>query len=344
LTTQPARLGTGRSLSHFFSAWGLLLLLAFLLVLFSVLAPNTFPTIFTFKAMTNARSVGALLALGIMVPMAAKHYDLSAASVLGLAQMLAIGLQVQQGISWPVTVVLVLIMGGLTGLLNGILVVRFGIDSFIATLGTGTVLYGANQWYSGGTQIIGSLPAAFTALSGFIPGIGIPVSFLIALAVAAVLWIVFEYLYIGRHIYVLGDNPKAAELVGISAQKYVCGAFVVSGLLAASAGIILQAQLRTGESTIGSEFLLPAFTAVLLGATSVRPGRPNAVGTLLATAALAVVVAGLGQLGVPFFVEPLFNGTMLIISVGLSVAVQRRRDRRRLTPPATMRAPAEATV
>ena len=142
------------------------------------------------------------------------------------------------------------------------------------------------------------------------------------------LWIAFEYLVFGRHLYVLGDNPKAAELVGISSAKYITGAFVISGFLAAMAGIILQAQLRTGESVIGAEFLLPAFTAVLLGATSVRPGRANVLGTLLATAALGIVVTGLGQLGVPFFVEPVFNGVMLVVSVGLSVAVQKSRDSR----------------
>jgi len=319
----------GATASYLLAVWGLFLLLAFLITLFSILAPNTFPTLFTFKAMANARFVNLLIALAVMIPMAARHYDMSAASVLGISQMLAIGLQVHQGLGWGEAIAVVLLVGLLTGLVNGLLIVRCGIDSFIATLGIGTVLYGANLWYSGGTQIIGALPPEFTALSGFVPGTGIPIALLIGLAFTGLLWVIFEYHYIGRHLYVLGDNPKAAELVGISYAKYTIGAFMASGLLASLAGIILQAQLRTGESTVGSEFLLPAFTAVLLGATSVRPGRPNAIGTLLATASLAVVVAGLGQLGVPFFVEPLFNGAMLVGSVGLSVAVQRRRQRRK---------------
>jgi ribose transport system permease protein len=316
------------SLSYFLATWGLLVLLIFLLVAFSILEPNTFPTAFTFRSLVNSRSVNALLALGIMTPLAANQYDLSGASVLGLAQILAIGLQVYQHIPWLPTVFLVLLMGAAVGLLNGFLIVRLGINSFIATLGTGTVLYGLNQWYTGGTQIIGKLPHAFTALSGIVPGIGIPVAFIFVVVFGGLLWIAFEYLVFGRHLYVLGDNPKAAELVGISSAKYITGAFVVSGFLAAMAGIILQAQLRTGESVIGAEFLLPAFTAVLLGATSVRPGRANVLGTLLATAALGIVVTGLGQLGVPFFVEPVFNGAMLVVSVGLSVAVQKSRDSR----------------
>jgi ribose transport system permease protein len=321
------------SLSYVMATWGLLVLLVFLIILFSILAPQSFPTAFTFTSLMNSRSVNALLALGIMVPLAANQYDLSGASVLGLAQILAIGLQVYEGLPWPLTVALVLLMGMLTGLLNGFLVVRLGVNSFIATLGTGTFLYGLNQWYSGGTQIIGQLPRGFAALSDVIPGIGIPAAFLYVLVLGGVLWVTFEYLLIGRHLYVLGDNPKAAELIGISPGKSITGAFVVSGFMAALAGVVLQAQLRTGVSTIGGEFLLPAFTAVLLGATSVRPGRANVLGTLLATAVLGVVVAGLGLLGVPFFVEPLFNGGMLVVAVALAVAVQRRRDRRSAAVP-----------
>ena len=88
---------------------------------------------------------------------------------------------------------------------------------------------------------------------------------------------------------------------------------------------MLQSQLQVGQSSVGQEYLLPAFTAALLGATSIRPGRVNVWGTVLAVAVLAVTVAGLNQLGAPFFVEPLFNGSMLILAVGLAVQAAQRR-------------------
>jgi len=91
---------------------------------------------------------------------------------------------------------------------------------------------------------------------------------------------------------------------------------------------VLQAQLQVGQSTVGQELMLPAFTGALLGATAVRPGRPNVWGTLLAVAVLAVAVAGLTQLGAPFFVENLFNGAMLVLAVGLAGFTHRRRERR----------------
>jgi ribose transport system permease protein len=101
----------------------------------------------------------------------------------------------------------------------------------------------------------------------------------------------------------------------------------MSGLIASFAGLVLQAQLRIGQSTVGQEFLLPAFTGALLGATCIRPGRQNVWGTLVAILLLAVTVGGLNQMGAPFFVEPLFNGFTLILAVGLSVTAARRRER-----------------
>jgi ribose transport system permease protein len=138
---------------------------------------------------------------------------------------------------------------------------------------------------------------------------------------------VFDYLPLGRFLYVIGDSPRAAELSGISIRTFVTLAFISSGILAAFAGIILQAQLQVGQSTVGQELMLPAFTGALVGATAIRPGRPNVWGTLLAVSVMAVAVAGLTQLGAPFFVENLFNGAMLLLAVGLTAATQRRRER-----------------
>jgi ribose transport system permease protein len=167
------------------------------------------------------------------------------------------------------------------------------------------------------------------AISGRIPFTGVPAAIVYVLAIVVVLWVVFDYLPLGRFLYVIGDSPRAAELNGISPIRYVTIAFVASGILAAFAGIILQAQLQVGQSTVGQELMLPAFTGALLGATAIRPGRPNVWGTVLAVAVLAVAVAGLTQLGAPFYVENLFNGAMLVLAVGLAGFTQRSRERRK---------------
>lgn len=311
---------------HFFSVWNLAILLVTLIVVFAILKPDTFLTAFTFQSLLNSRSIYALAALAVMIPLTSDNFDLSVASTLGITQVLANGLQTQQGLSWQIVVILCLLLGAAVGLVNGFLVTRLRIHSFIATLGSGTLLLGLNQWYTGGMQVVGTLPPAFTSLSAALPLTGIPLPVVYLLVIAFILWIVFDYLPIGRFLYVIGDSPRAAELTGIPRTFYVTMAFVASGTIAAFAGVILQAQLRVGQSTVGQELLLPAFTGALLGATAIRPGRPNVWGTVLAVSVLAVAVSGLTQLGAPFFVENLFNGGMLLLAVGLAAYTQRRRE------------------
>ena len=328
--TQPAHQQskkTSARISHFFSIFGLVALLLLLIATFSILKPDTFPTGFTFFSLANNRSIYALAALAVMIPLAANHYDLSIGSLIGISQILAIGLQANQGLPWWLVCVLVLLIGVVVGLINGLLVTVAGIGSFIATLGTGSILLGILQWYSGGQQIIGFIDPAFVAIAGRVWSGGPPLSLLYVLLLSVVLWIAFERRPFGRFLYVIGENPRMAELNGVSTRKYVTMAFVMSGLVGSFAGLVLQAQLQVGQSTVGPEFMLPAFTGALLGATSIRPGRTNVGGTLLAISVIAVAVAGLNQLGAPFYVEALFNGWMLILSVGLTLAAARRRER-----------------
>ncbi|HUL07185.1 MAG TPA: ABC transporter permease [Candidatus Acidoferrum sp.] len=315
----------GAAVTRAISVWGLLVLLVLLIIVFSLLKPDTFLTYFNIRSILSNKSVQALVALSVFIPMTANQFDLSAGFNIGISQVLAIGLQAQ-GLPWWAAVIVVVLMGAFVGLLNGLLVTRIKIDSFIATLGTGTVLYGLNAWYTGGQQVLGDLPPAFLAISGSVGKIPAPAIYV--LVVSLTLWLVFEFLPLGRYLYVLGASPRAAELNGISAKRYVTLGFVAAGTLAAFAGVVLQSQLQVGQSSVGQEYLLPAFTAALLGATSIRPGRVNVWGTVLAVAVLAVTVAGLNQLGAPFFVEPLFNGSMLILAVGLAVQAAQRRTKR----------------
>jgi len=328
MTAATTKTATGfrASATRFFAVWNLAILLVVLIAVFAILKGETFMTAFTFQSMVNSRSINAMVALAVMIPLASNNYDLSVASTLGISQVLANGLVTQQGLPWQWAALLCLALGAFVGLVNGLLVTRAKINSFIATLGTGTLLLGLNQWYTGGMQVVGLLPADFVSLSGKLYGIPLPIIYVII--IATILWVVFDYLPLGRYLYVIGDSPRAAELTGISATTYVTWAFIASGTLAAFAGVILQAQLQVGQSTVGQELMLPAFTGALLGATAIRPGRPNVWGTVLAVAVLAVAVAGLTQLGAPFFVENLFNGAMLILAVGLAGYTYRRREQR----------------
>jgi hypothetical protein len=204
MTENVSQRYVGPAVTRAISVWGLLVLLILLLIVFSVLKPETFPTFFNFKSILNNKSVQALVALAVFIPMTANHFDLSAGFNLGISQVLAIGLQ-GQGLPWWAAVVAVLLMGALVGFVNGVLVTRIKIDSFIATLGTGTVLYGLNAWYTGGQQVLADLPAPFLAISGSIGPIPAPAVY--TLIVSLGLWVVFEYLPLGRYLYVLGAKP-----------------------------------------------------------------------------------------------------------------------------------------
>ena len=324
-TTAPPRrdLSLRVTIAQHIPKYGLLIFTILLVVTYSLILPTTFPTLFTFKAILNVKSVDALAALAVMVPMAANHFDLSVGYVLGLAAVLGMGLQSQMGWSPWLTVLVVLCIGLVVGWINGFLVTRVKIDSFIATLGTGTAVYGLNLWYTGGQEITGNLPFSFTSIAS--DPLGIPLPAIYVVIIGCALWVVFEYLPLGRYLYVLGANPRAAELNGISAKKNVTMAFMASGLLASAAGILLVAQLQVGQSAVGPEYLLPSFTAALLGATTIKPGRVNVWGTILSVFLLSVAIAGLQQMGAQFFVEPLFDGMMLVVAVGLSSYVLRRK-------------------
>lgn len=296
----------------------LLLLLALILILvFSVLVPDTFPTVITARSVLDAMVIVSILAIAEMLIIIMGEYDLSIGFVVGLLHILTIGLIVKQNVPWPLAIVLVLIIGTIIGLVNGILVYYFRINSFIATLGTGTIAYGLSNWYTNGQQLFGSLPKSFTNIYSA-KLLGLPVAAIYVLVITSLAWFVLEYTKIGRQLYALGANRRAAELTGISSRKIVLGTYVVGGLIVAIAAIILASRLRTGSVSTGPDYLLPIFVGAILGSTTINPGRPNAWGTVIAVLLLGIGISGLQQLGAQFFVVPLFNGVTLILGVGLA--------------------------
>lgn len=314
-----------RSLSHLVATYGLLVVFGLVILIFGLLRPRSFLGSTNLDSILVSQSVTALLALAEMIPLATKQFDLSVGYHLGVAQVLVVGLQVKQGMSFPEAAALILAMSLVVGTVNGLLVTRFRIDSFIATMGTGTLLYGIANWYSNGEQIVGmNLPDSFTNMTQIVHGVPLPAVYVAV--VAAILWIITERLPVGRNLYVIGANPRAAELTGININNHVLGAFIGSGFLSGVAGLLVGSLLQTGTPSVGPEYLLPAFAATLLGATSIRPGRVNVVGTLLSVLVLAFSFSGVQQLGAPFYVQYFFNGGILIVAVGLSIYAARQRQ------------------
>lgn len=317
-------LSPGRKLVRLAPTYGLVILMFGLILLFSILLPTTFPTMLNVRAILSDKAIIALLSLAAMIPMVAGRIDLTVGYGIVLWHILAISLQTLYGFPWPVAVAIVLVLGVVIGALNGLLVEVARIDSFIATLGTGTILYALALWHTGGRQMVGALPDAFYAINGTFV-FGLPITAIYVLVITVVLWVALEYTPIGRYLYAIGANQRAAELNGIPTRKFVIGAFVTSGLMTALAGVLLASKLRIGQASVGLEFLLPALVGAFLGSTTIKPGRVNVWGTIVGVMILAVGISGIQQFGGSFWVEPLFNGATLLIAIGIAGYAQRKK-------------------
>ncbi|MEO1312414.1 MAG: ABC transporter permease [Pseudomonadota bacterium] len=304
--------------------YGLVILMFGLILLFSILLPDTFPTQLNLRAIISDKSIIALLSLAAMIPMVAGRIDLTVGYGIVLWHILAISLQTMYGFPWPIAVLVVLALGAFTGFLNGVLVEIAKIDAFIATLGTGTVLYALALWHTGGRQVVGVLPDGFYALNGTFL-FGLPITGYYVLVITITMWLVLEYTPIGRYLYAIGANIKAAELNGIPTRKFVVGAFITSGTLTALTGVLLASKLRIGQASVGLEYLLPALVGAFLGSTTIKPGRVNVWGTIVGVVILAVGISGIQQFGGSFWVEPMFNGLTLLVAIGIAGYAQRKK-------------------
>lgn len=314
----------GQKIMRLLPVYGLVLLTLALIIIFSILLPDTFPTLLNLRSIISNKAIIALLSLAAMIPMAAGRIDLTIGYGIVLWHILAISLQTMYGFPWPIAVLVVLALGIACGFLNGLLVEVAKIDSFIATLGTGTVLYALALWHTGGRQVVGMLPNGFYALNGTMV-FGLPITGFYVIVIAAIMYVALEYLPIGRYVYAIGANPKAAALNGIPVRKFVIGAFIASGFLSALTGVLLASKLRIGQASVGLEYLLPALVGAFLGSTTIKPGRVNVWGTLVGVIILAVGISGIQQVGGSFFVEPLFNGVTLLVAIGIAGYAQRKK-------------------
>ncbi|GGF29359.1 ABC transporter permease [Subtercola lobariae] len=299
-----------------------LYLLVFMVIIFSLWIPHTFLTTGTWRSLLSDGAVTALVAVGMVVPVAAGVVDLSIGAQVGLGAIVVARLLVSS-LPLPLAIVLALAAGAAVGVFSWLMITRARIPSFIATLAIASLITALIAWISSSEQII-NLPPEFAAIgTGQLFGITYP--FFIMIAVALVLWYVLERTPIGRKVYAtggnpdaMGGNPEAANLAGIRTSRIILGSLVTEGVVAAGGGLLLTSQLSTGDPTVGPGYLLPVIAAVFLGSTQFRGGRFNIWGTVVAVYVLAVGVKGLQLAGLPIWIPDLFNGVALLLAVGLA--------------------------
>lgn len=309
-----------------------------IIVLFSILASETFPTWTTAKGVLNQYSVTGLMALSLVVPLAASYYDLSIGYTMSLSGVLAAVLLNDTSWSPAVVFVVVMLICVCIGLLNAFVVVGLGVDSFIGTLGTGAILAAVTLAVSGNLTITGRIGEDFSNIASTdVGGITLPVFYLLAVMILLGYWL--ERTRSGRHLYAIGFDRDTARLTGLAVNRLGIIAFVTSASIAGFAGMVLAARVSAGSPDAGPSYLIPAFSAAFLGATQLRRGRFNPWGAVIAVMLLGTGNVGLLLAGGPIWTPTLFEGTALIAAVALTafgqaairerLAVLRARGRQR---------------
>jgi ribose transport system permease protein len=285
---------------------------------------STFMQLANFQNIVRSQTVLAVLALGVIVPLVCGQFDLSIGNVAGLASVFTAAAFARWHVALPVGIAIGIAIGAVAGIVNGAVVTRLGVSSFIATLGSAAVITGIVNWYTQGISIIQGIPGQLTDFGGG-NWFGIPSPFYVVVLVALLVYYLLEHTPYGRNLHAVGSNVESARLVGLAIPRIVFLSFVVSGAAAGLGGVLLVADSGAGNPSVGSVFTLVALTAAFLGATSVKPGRFNVVGTLLAIFFLAAAITGLTFAGVRDYINDLFTGFALVLAVGISVVLRRRR-------------------
>jgi ribose transport system permease protein len=295
-----------------------LYLWALFIVVFSIWSPSEFPTMATVHSVASEQAITALVALAVLIPLAAGLYDLSVGATANLTGILAVVLINDNHVAVILAVVISIAVGITVGLVNAFVVVGFGVNSFIATLGMGSILSATEVIVSSNAQPAPPLStgwANFTQHS-LLGGFQIVVVYMLIIAV--ILWWVQARTPLGRYFYAIGGNPEAARLSGVRVNRYTVVALVMSATLSGLAGVLFTSQ--NGPSlAFGPTLLLPAFASAFLGSTQLLPGKFNVWGTLLAIYVLATGVEGLELVSGAAWLSDMFNGVTLILAVALSI-------------------------
>ncbi|RWI18349.1 MAG: ABC transporter permease [Mesorhizobium sp.] len=322
--------------------YGFIVLLFGLIAYFAIAAdgfvsPQSAVFIFQSVAITG------VLALGVTATLVVGGFDLSIGSVATSAMMAAAYVMVVLEQNAIVAVVACLLIGAVVGLINGWLIVYMRVPDLLATLGMMFLLVGLQRIPTEGRSIAtgmtmpdgsvanGTFGRAFLALGRhrfdfFIPNL-IPVSVVVLLVLAVLIWFFLEYTRFGRMMYAVGSNQRAAELAGAPVKAYKVWAYVISGVFASIGGILLAARLGRGDIASGNNLLLDAVAAALIGYAVLGAAKPNAFGTAVGALFVGVLLQGLTMMNAPYYTQDFIKGVVLVVALVFTFALSGRGTR-----------------
>lgn len=292
---------------------GTWLALALIVLVFTLLRPESFGTLNNFLNITRQISLLVMISLGATMVMSVGEFDLSVGGMASLGGILAAVLAVR-GVPLALCFTLPLLAGALVGLVNGWIVARFRVLSFITTLGMSTILTGVIYHLSGGSTVFENIPEGFSLLGTARLGRVPLLSVLMALYVAA-FWFLQEHMAFGRRLYAIGGNEEAARIAGIRVARNKTAAFVLCAMMACVTGMLIASRVGSANTSAGEGYFLQSYAAVFIGCTASRKGVPNAVGTLAGAAILGVLANGLTVMQMPTYAQNVITGAIIILAV-----------------------------
>ena len=301
----------------------IIILLAVLFIFFSISVGDLFLNIRNLHNLTRQISFNIPLALALTVVFIAGGIDISIGSVLSMSA--AITMKMQPSGTY-LAVLVALLFGVFIGAINGFLVTKGKIVPFIATLGTMTLVRGMMLTYTLQKPIIGQ-DEAFQFWGAGSIGI-VPTPIIVVLLVALILFVVLNYTQFGRNLYAVGGNSEAAFLSGIRVNKFKFLSFVISGFLAAIAGVLLASRLNTSTPHIGLDSANWAIAAAIMGGASMMGGKGNVLGSVLGVVTLGILVNGMNLIGVHTYFQIGIRALILLVVViidAISIVNLRKR-------------------
>lgn len=304
---------SGFNYIRFARTYGTVIAGLLIIAVFSALSPGAFATIDNMINISRQISFLVIISLGATLVMAVGEFDLSIGSVTSFGGVAAAMLAVA---GWPIWLVFLMTMAAafVIGVVNGWIVSRFRVLSFITTLGMGTIIGGLNFRLTNGATIFENIPDSFRYL-GQTKWLGIPALSIVMLLMTILFWYVMNHTVLGRRLYAIGGNESAARVAGVKVARNKTIAFALCAVLAAIAGILMASRLGSAHPTGGSGMFLSAYAAVFLGMTSFREGVPNMWGTFVGAAIIGILANGLTILEVPTFMQDVITGAIVIAAV-----------------------------
>jgi len=291
---------------------GIFLALIVLMTIFSFYS-DTFLTLNNLLNIANQVSMVFIIAVGMTIIIILGGIDLSAGYTAGLAGMVTAGF-LSKGWNIPIAILVGICVGAFIGMFNGLVITKVGITDFIVTLATMSAAHGLIFAYTGGYPIYKDIPKSFFIIGqGRIWGIPVPV--ILVLIVFIIGFLLLSRFKLGTYIYATGGNKEAARLSGISVDKVKIIGYIISGVSASIAGIIMSSRLGSGQPTAGDTFLFDAIGATVLGGTNLAGGEGTLTGTLIGVCIIGVISNGLTLFNVPFYYQEVIKGLIIILAV-----------------------------